>query len=62
MPLSLQKAPNAVTTVEKDIFMYRAYLAQHKYSIVMNEVTAASPAEVQSVKLLAEYLSSPHNR
>ena len=56
------QAPNAVVAIEKDVLMYRAYLAQNKFSVVLNEVSKSSPAEVQSVRLLAEYLSNVHNR
>ncbi len=56
------QSQNAVVAIERDVLMYRSYLAQHKYSVVLNEVSASSPAEVQSVRLLAEYLSTPHKR
>lgn len=49
-------------TIERDVLMYRAYLAQEKYSVVLNEVSTISPTEVQSVRLLAEYLSNPHKK
>lgn len=42
--------------------MYRAYLAQKKYSIVLAEIKANSPPELKPFKLLAEYLQSPANR
>lgn len=42
--------------------MYRAYLAQKKYSIVLAEIKANSPPELKPFKLLAEYLQSPANK
>ncbi|KAF0770888.1 coatomer subunit epsilon [Aphis craccivora] len=48
--------------LQRDIFMYRAYLAQKKYSIVIAEIKANSPPELKPFKLLAEYLQNPDNR
>ncbi|XP_026815361.1 coatomer subunit epsilon [Rhopalosiphum maidis] len=48
--------------LQRDIFMYRAYLAQKKYSIVLAEIKANSPPELKPFKLLAEYLQNPGNR
>jgi len=42
--------------------MYRAYLAQKKYGIVLAEINPNSPAELKPFKLLAEYLQTPGNR
>ena len=38
--------------------MYRAYLSQKKYGVIMDDISASSPEELQAVKLLADYLSS----
>lgn len=48
--------------LQRDIFMYRAYLAQKKYGIVLAEIKPNSPAELKPFKLLAEYLQTPGNR
>lgn len=42
--------------------MYRSYIAQKKYAVVLDEVVDSSPAEVQAVRLLAQYLHSPSKR
>ena len=41
----------------RDIFLYRAYIALKKFSIVKDEIHGASAPELQALKLLAEYLS-----
>ncbi|CAL8088404.1 unnamed protein product [Orchesella dallaii] len=46
----------------RDVLMYRAYIALKKFSVVMDEITGSSPSELQSVRLLAEYLSSSSKR
>ncbi|KAL4091082.1 hypothetical protein QTP88_025823 [Uroleucon formosanum] len=48
--------------LQRDIFMYRAYIAQKKYGIVLAEIKTNSPAELKPFKLLAEYLQTPGNR
>jgi len=48
--------------LQRDIFMYRAYLAQKKYSIVLSEIKSNSPPELKPFKLLAEYLQTPSNK
>nr|CAG4652024.1 EOG090X0A8E [Triops cancriformis] len=48
--------------LERDVFLFRAYIAQKKYGVVIDEVHGASPPELQILKSLAEYLSSPSKR
>lgn len=42
--------------------MYRAYLAQKKYSIVIAEINDNPSPELKPFKLLAEYLQNSANR
>ncbi|KAG8181731.1 hypothetical protein JTE90_028270 [Oedothorax gibbosus] len=51
------KFNNPDQQLEKDIFMYRAYIAQHKYGVIINDVSSSSPPELQHVQMLALYLS-----
>lgn len=54
------KATDADKKIERDVFMYRAYICQKKYSIVLDEISKSSaPAQLQAVRLFAQYLSSP---
>nr|CAG4644157.1 EOG090X0A8E [Lepidurus arcticus] len=48
--------------LERDIYLYRAYIAQRKYGVVLDEIHGASPPELQILKTLAEYLSTPSKR
>lgn len=49
---------NQQLQLERDIFLYRSYIAQQKYRIVLDEIHGASPAHLQPLKLLAEYFST----
>ncbi len=50
--------------LERDVFVYRAYIGVGNYAVVLDEIKdgARVPVELQAVKLLATYLSSPSSR
>jgi len=48
----------------RDVFMYRSYICQKKYSIILEEVSSNSstPVELRSILLLANYLASENEK
>jgi len=49
-------------TMERDVFLYRAYIAQRKFRVVLDEINNSSPPELQPLKTLADYFANPHRR
>ncbi|XP_018331853.1 coatomer subunit epsilon [Agrilus planipennis] len=54
----LRKPTSPDIAIERDIYMYRAYMAQSKFLVVLDEISSSSPPSIQSLKILAEYLSN----
>ncbi|KAI8367342.1 coatomer epsilon subunit-domain-containing protein [Choanephora cucurbitarum] len=47
--------------LEAQTFLYRSYVAQGKYNLVINDIGNAEEAPLKAIKLLAEYLSNKGN-
>lgn len=45
-------------SLEKDFFMYRSYIAQNKYRVVLDEIKSTNDTPMLALRYLAEYLSN----
>lgn len=43
--------------LEAQTFLYRSYVAQGKYNLVINDIGATDEASLKAIKLLAEFLA-----
>ena len=58
IPLYLRYILDADLATERDLFMYRAYLALRKFGIVRDEIGSGSPQLLTPLKTLTSYLSA----
>ncbi|KAG8223146.1 hypothetical protein J437_LFUL000569 [Ladona fulva] len=56
------KVSSPEAQLQRDIYLYASYIAQRKYRVVLDEIHGAAAAELQSIKLLAQYFSNPSAR
>ncbi|XP_058125960.1 coatomer subunit epsilon [Anopheles ziemanni] len=45
-------------SLEKDVYMYRSYIAQNKYRVVLDEIKSSDETPLLALRYLAEYLSN----
>ncbi|XP_066596031.1 coatomer subunit epsilon [Prorops nasuta] len=48
--------------MERDVFLYRAYIAQRKFRVVLDEINSSSPQELRPLETLADYFANPEHR
>lgn len=48
--------------MERDVLLYRAYVAQRKFRVVLDEINNSSPPDLQPLKILADYFANPQRR
>nr|CAG4649537.1 EOG090X0A8E [Scapholeberis mucronata]SVE93768.1 EOG090X0A8E [Scapholeberis mucronata] len=56
------KLSNPLYKLERDVFVFRGFIALKKYGVVLNEINGSSPSEVLPLRQLAEYFSQPTKR
>ena len=49
-------------SLDRHVFLYRAYIAQRNFGVVLSEITNKSSLELQPLKTLAEYFAYPNRR
>jgi len=53
---------NESERIERDVYVYRSYIAQGNFDLVLNEIKQSAPTPLQVIKLLATFLRNVDNR
>ncbi|XP_072775433.1 coatomer subunit epsilon [Taeniopygia guttata] len=48
--------------LQRDVFLFRAYIAQRKFGVVLEELQGSCSPELQAVRMLAQFLASESQR
>lgn len=48
--------------MDRNIYMYRSYIAQKKYRVVLDEIDSTKSPELVPVRLIAEYFAFPDRK
>lgn len=50
--------------IDRDVYLYRSYIAQGKYNFVLSDIpeSNSTPIALQAVKLLANFMANPNSR
>ena len=56
------KPSSPEVAMERDAYLYRAYIAQRKFRVALDEINGSSPSELQPLKMLADYFANPNRR
>jgi len=59
---SKMKPSSPEKKMERDAFMYRAYMGQRKFAVVLDEIKGDSPKELTAIRYFAEYLAAPSDK
>lgn len=54
----LNTTPAGDSATERDVFLYRAMIAQKQFSVLNAEIKGSSPPQLVAIKAYASYLSS----
>ena len=58
----LWQVSNPEVKIQRDVIMYRAYIAQRKYGVVLDEIRSSHADELQAVRMFADYLANDSKR
>jgi hypothetical protein len=61
VPFILFQPSDADISIDRDVYLYRSYLALKKFGVVRDEINGNSPTLLQPLKTLLAYLQSEEN-